>query len=141
MTTNANSWSETVISVAWAAEETNLVVWTFAAPWTFDEFRAAQQQSNAMTDGVEGRVDMLYITSAEQFIPLRALTNLRNIINSRHPRQRYAVIIGAKTYLVTLMTSLAELIPGFGAYLRFARTEAEAYTIIGKLREQANLVD
>ncbi|MCA0455620.1 MAG: hypothetical protein LCI00_16715 [Chloroflexi bacterium] len=130
-----------MISVAWAAEETNLVVWTFAAPWTFDEFRAAHRQTNTMIDGVEGSVDMLYITSAQQFIPLRALTNFRTIIHHRHPRQRYAVIVGAKTYLVTLMTSLTELIPGFGAYLRFARSEAESYTIIGKLREQTKRVD
>lgn len=130
-----------MITVHWATETTNIIKWTFTAPWTFDEFRAAQQQTNALIDGVEGYVDCLFITSAEQFIPLRAITNLRSIISIRHPRQRYAVFVGAKTYLVTLMTSLTELIPNFESYLRFVGTEAEAYTLIAKLREKLGLTE
>lgn len=123
-----------MITVHWSSETTNVVIWTFTAPWTFEEFYKAKNHVDMMIDTVEGYVDSIFIPSKGQPIPHGSLTHLRNLIINRHERHRYLVIVGPRVFLVTLLNILTELIVGLDLHLRTAKTESQAYQIIEQQR-------
>ncbi len=125
-----------MIQVEWAANHENIVIWTFTAPWTFDEFHQAKNQVDTMINTVEGFVDSIFIPSKGQPIPYRSLSQLRNLIINRHERHRYIVIVGPRVFLVALLNVLTELIMGLDLHLRTAKTESQAHQIIEQLRSE-----
>ena len=100
-----------MIAVEWSLEEPNVVIWKFTTPWTFNEFHAAKERVDAMIDGVEGLVDSIFLTTAEQRIPPSAVAHLRKIIEHQHKRHRYIVVVGAKSFLVTIIGIINQLFP------------------------------
>lgn len=121
-----------MINVQWSKIEKNVIIWKFNPPWTFEDFDAARAESYAMIDSAEGNVDIIFLTSEAQYIPPGTIAYLRKNVIHHHPRHGYIVVVGAKTHLMTLLNCLTELVPGFANYLRFARTQTEAYVVIAK---------
>ena len=127
-----------MIDVNWNDSANNIVVWKFTAPWTFPEFYAAQKEVDAMIDTVEGYVDSIFLTSLEQKIPLYGLTHLRKIIAQQHKRHRYTVIVGARTFLSSLLKLISEYVPNFKSQLHFAASQADALSLLSKIRASQN---
>ncbi len=124
-----------MVEVEWEPSTENVMIWKFTAPWTFDEFRSAKDQVDAMIDGVDGYVDSIFLVSNGQAVPRNTLPQLRKMISQAHERHRYIVLVGVRIYLATLLKILGELIPNFEPYLRVASTKAGAILIIQKLRQ------
>lgn len=108
--------------------------------WTFDEFYASQKQVNSMLDKVEGYVDIIFVANAEQKIPAYGLSHIRKIVSLRHERHRYTVVVGAGSFLMSLLKVITEFIPSFKPQLYFAPSQAEAYRLISEMRELQNPV-
>lgn len=126
-----------MVEVGWEPSTENVIIWKFATPWTFDEFRSAKNKVDAMIDQVEGCVDSIFLISAGQVAPKNALTQLRKMISEAHERHRYIVLVGVRVYLATLLKILGELIPNFEPHLRVASTRAGAIQMIKNLRQTA----
>jgi hypothetical protein len=108
--------------------------------WTFDEFYASQKQVNAMIDTVEGDVDIIFVASAEQKIPAYGLSHMRKLVALRHGRHRYTVVVGAWSFLISLLKVITEFVPDFKPQLYYAPSLAEAYRLISEMRELQNPV-
>lgn len=125
-----------MITVEWGNTDHDLVVWKFTTPWTFEEFSRAQQVMYDMVAETNGKVDAIFLTSTEQQIPQGAISYLRKVIFKYHPQLNYVIVVGAQTYLLSLLHSLSEMIPGLHHHLMQARSLHEALHLIEKLREQ-----
>ncbi len=114
-----------MIEIKWSQQASNTVVWTFTAPWTFEEFYDTKLRVDAMIDSVEGIVDSIFLTTPEQKLPPRAVTHLRNIVAQQHKRHRYIVVVGAKTFLSTLINVITKLVPNADLQFHFVCNQSK----------------
>ena len=124
-----------MIEVGWDNTEKNIIIWTFSAPWTWDEFYDIQSKQHSMIDEVTGIVDSIFITSTEQNIPFSAFTHLREIMAKSHDRDGIFVVVGARPFLATLLNIVAQMLPNFTSRIILVGDKAEAYRLIAKVRE------
>lgn len=126
-----------MIEIEWGNAEHNVIVWTFHAPWTFEELHAAKQKVDVLIDAVEGDVDGIFVTTHAQSIPPTAINNLLKIGSARHPRYRYTVMVRARSFLTVLLDVAGQLVPHFKTHLYHTKTLPEAYALLEKLRSES----
>jgi hypothetical protein len=125
-----------MIQVQWANPEKTIVLWEFTSQWTWNDFFAAKKEVDVMIDSIEGIVDSIFLTSADQKIPSNAIANFRSIIAKRHHRHDLIVLVGSKKFLTSLLQTVINFMPGIHHQIHFVNSQVEAYNVIEQAQQR-----
>jgi hypothetical protein len=125
------------VSTTWDNEAKNTVLVTYSTKWTWDELYAAMDRLNAMTDTVEGTVDVIQDWRLSPRLPLNAMLHAKNLISKFHPRVGTNVYVGMNPLVTGIWNSFVQVYPSALRGKKFlnAPTLEEARNLLGKGRE------
>ena len=126
------------ITNTWDNEEKTIIHQAYVGTWSWDEFDAAQQESGAMLDSVDHRVDLIINIEKSTIPDVRtALTKFPDIANVpalTHPNAGLAVIAGARQLAATLIEAFGEFYKPAADKIEIAATLEEAHELIAEHR-------
>lgn len=106
------------VTVAWDSEERTLMRYTIVEPWQWDEFYTTLAEGRAMRlqENV-AVIDIVFDVTQARKIPFDALTQInimgrRDSIVGSHVRR--IVIVGANTFLQSILTMVGRVAPRLG---------------------------
>jgi hypothetical protein len=120
------------ISVAWYDNTQTILVWVFPERWTWEDYGAAQQTSNALADSVAHIVDVIGDLTGSKSLPPTAVNAYRNSLDRSTQNLDLIVLVGSSSFIRTMVSVLKAIVPGkvAGANLTFADSIPEAYSLI-----------
>jgi hypothetical protein len=130
-----------VITVGWADPQQHIILVTYHdVGWTWADFSEAIKQQNSLIDSVTHIVDIVVDVQNSNWMPREGslLGIMENLSTSRHPRQRYTVIVGARGFLASVVNGLMKLRKAELRDFHFAPTLDGAYTLIKQLESGEN---
>ena len=112
------------ISVEWDNEQHTIVRWIFDRRWTWDEFSAAQKESNQLLEKVDHPVDVIGDLRNSSGLPANALTAYRGFVNTTVENLDLIVLVGAGRFVKAMVTVFVRVMPGKvpGTHFVFADT-------------------
>lgn len=96
------------IHVSWFNPSKTILMWELTAPWNFDEFSAAAQNSHQLVEQTNHLFDLLVISNRVSMPPLSVHT-LKDQMRAVHPRQRFMVLVNPSDFGKTLLTLYKQL--------------------------------
>ena len=126
------------IDVFWDQILERVIYWQFQGSWTWKEFEAAQKLANTLIDQHAGTVDVIMDLRESGHLPKDALSQIKQRLETRHPRVRFTAVIGAGMVLRNLYQMLHRIFPHhlFQIQASFVDTPGEAYATITDQRAQ-----
>ncbi len=120
------------ITVTWANEQKTAFNWQFQGQWTWLEYSEAMKQSNAMSDEVSHRIDVIVDLRQSGMIPSNALSYVR-FERAEHPEKMGRIaVVGASIFVKTLIDILSRLNQNFQSRFRVVKTMEEAQQILAR---------
>lgn len=132
------------VSINWANDERTIVTYTFAEPWTWDEFYRCWDWLKAELDASTQPVSIIMDMRGVTRIPPDIMKHIKTIVSQIHPNfSRTTVYVGAgmlKTlYPVMLRQFAPEMVGQVQAF--FAPTLEEARQLLDDWSSQPKLKD
>lgn len=129
------------VKAMWLDDEKTIISYLFEGAWTWDEMRAAIQQSNALMDTVNYKVDFIADLRKSGLLPSNVLANVRDTAVQQPPHVNYSgltVFVGTDTLVQTLMNIALKLYQWLrNEYIyTFVATMDEAYELIARSRQE-----
>ena len=126
------------IKTQWDNEARTVLRWVFEPPWTWEDYAAAQDESNGMLQGLDYKVDVIGDISASAGLPANALTAYRSLVGRTAPNIDLIVLVGANIFIRGMVGIFMKLVPRAtpGANFAFAPTLEEARRIIQTHQEK-----
>jgi hypothetical protein len=114
------------ITVQWDNQEHTLLRWDFVEPWDWDDFLAAQKASNDLISSVPHTVHIIGDVSRSHHLPTGAIARFRTYKRDDPPNAGRVVIVGASTYIRTIVETFRGMFPKTGGNFTFANSLDEA---------------
>lgn len=114
------------ITVQWDNEEHTLLRWDFVETWDWDDFLAAQKASNDLIGSVPHTVHIIGDVSRSHHLPPGAIARFRTYKRNDPPNAGRVVLVGASTYIRTIVETFRGMFPKTGGNFTFANTLDEA---------------
>lgn len=119
------------IIVEWANPERTVLLYRVVQHWTWDDFHAANQQSNDFFASVDHPVDLICDFSTSQTIPPRVLSNIGRALRQKRPSNvRQIVAVGITGLMRNLADVLRTLYPHATANVIDAHTIDHAFRLL-----------
>lgn len=132
------------VSISWANDDHTIVTYTFADPWTWDEFYRCWDWLKAEMDASDQPISIIMDLRAFRTIPPDIMKHLKGILVQMHPNfSRATAYVGAgmlKTMYPVVLRQLApEMVGQVQAF--FAPTLEEARQLLDDWGSQQKLKD
>ncbi|MEO8609079.1 MAG: hypothetical protein ABI690_14410 [Chloroflexota bacterium] len=114
------------INVQWDNEEHTLVRWDFIETWDWNDFLAAQKTSNALISSVPHKVDIIGDVSRSAYMPPGSIARFRTYRRDDPANAGRVVLVGANTYVKTIVEIFRGMFPNTGGNFTFANSLEEA---------------
>ncbi len=126
------------VHISWDNNTQTTIRMEFVGEWTWDEVHRALAKNVEMLDSVDHSVNAIVDLSKSMGAPTLVLTQLRSIVQNRHPRSNMTVLVGANDMLMTFWKIFLQ---AYGRITRsnrysYAKTVAEARDLIAAKTEQ-----
>jgi hypothetical protein len=123
------------ITVSWDNEAKNIIRYDFQGRWTWEDFYAASAQAFAMTRSVTHRVDAISNFHEGAVLPPNAMYHFRHAMISAPPNRGVNVIVGATTFVKTLIKIFSNLNKRLGQRLVLANSLDDARMLLAARRQ------
>ncbi|NWF68279.1 MAG: hypothetical protein HXY40_04275 [Chloroflexi bacterium] len=120
------------VSVSWDNDAHSIIHFQMSAPWTWDEYRSADEQAQRLMDAATHKVDIILDFSGGMHLPSSDLKYVRRAGQLTHPQQGLVVVLGVNAFLRALGTALETFFPGAAKNRRMAASKEEAYRMIAE---------
>lgn len=128
------------VDVNWADSSRTCILVTYPDGWTWDEFKQAGVDAEALLAEVDYDVDIIHHVTAS--IPANTLSQIPEIARTSpsliNPKIRYAIVVGASRYLEMAYRMFRNIYPQLTARLMMAETIEGAYQLIAEKRAEAS---
>jgi hypothetical protein len=118
------------IKVQWDNEQHTLVRWDFMGVWNWSDFLAAQNESNALIKSVSHTVDIIGDVSQIHRVPPGAIGQFRIYRRNDPDNTGRVVLVGANTYIRTIVEIFRGMFPNTGGNFTFADSLEEARSLL-----------
>lgn len=118
------------IKVQWDNEEHTLLRWEFMGVWDWDDFLAAQKESNDLINSVPHTVDIISDVSKSQHLPPGAIGRFRTYRRDDPENTGRVVLVGASIYIKTIVEIFRGMFPNTGGNFSFANSLDEARSLL-----------
>ncbi|MBZ0286662.1 MAG: hypothetical protein K8I30_03540 [Anaerolineae bacterium] len=114
------------ITVQWDNEQHIILRWDFIDPWDWNDFLAAQKASNALISSVPHTVHIISDVSGNHQVPPGAIARFRTYKRDDPPNAGRVVLVGASTYIRTMVEIFRGIFPNTGGNFTFADSLEDA---------------
>jgi hypothetical protein len=114
------------IKVQWDNEQHTLVRWDFLGVWNWNDFLAAQNESNTLIKSVPYTVDIISDVSQIHPVPPGAIGQFRLYRRNDPENTGQVVLVGANIYIRTIVDIFRGMFPNTGGQFTFANSIEEA---------------
>ena len=118
------------IKVQWDNEEHTLLRWDFVGIWNWNDFQAAQKESNALINSVSYTVDIIGDVSQSHHVPPGAIGQFRTYRRNDPENTGRVVLVGASIYIKTIVEIFRGMFPNTGGNFTFANSLDEARSVL-----------
>lgn len=120
------------VEVRWTNAEQIVLLYTFSAAWTWDEYYAATTRGRAMVESVDHMVVTIIDLSASRALPPGALTHLRRATTHQHPNLGPVILVGLNRFIRAMSDMLSRIYPLAAQKVRIVATLDEAYALLAE---------
>jgi hypothetical protein len=121
------------INVQWDNEQHTLLRWDFIGVWNWDDFLAAQKESNDLITSVPHKVDIISNVSQSHHLPPGAIGRFRMYRRDDPENTGRVVVVGASIYIKTMVDIFRGMFPNTGGNFTFANSLDEARSVLGNV--------
>lgn len=118
------------INVQWDKEQQTILRWDFMGVWDWDDFLAAQKQSNNLINSVAHTVDIIGDVTQSYHLPPGAIGRFRTYRRDDPKNTGQVVVVGASVYIRTMVDIFRGMFPNTGGNFTFANSLDEARSIL-----------
>lgn len=123
------------ITTSWADDNQTIIVLEFKAPWTWNEYYQALDDTWRMFEQVAYTVDMVFDFTRGSRLPPGAFGHLRRSTARQHPRTGIVVVVGINAFFEVIGIVMNRLFPEKARKVRAANDRETAYQIIADVRQ------
>lgn len=124
------------ITVEWDNEAQTVLRYTFASPWTWEEYQMAIQQAWDMAGTVDHPTDTITDLSHSRLLPDNLFRNVRQSVVEIPESTRTVVLVGGGLIVEMMLGAMRRLYRSHTQKFFHARTVDEARALIRRRREE-----
>lgn len=117
------------VYVGWDNDEKTIVHFRFEKNWTWEQFFEAKAQAQDLMSSVPHKVAVILETVHDGAIPYNFLANVRRGFRTKHPQNVFVVIVAARPFVRTIISTFRALLPPMSTPIEIALSLDEARTL------------
>jgi hypothetical protein len=127
------------ITVDWDNVERTAVRMNFEARWDWSDYGTAQKICNALIQSVSHTVDVIADIHCSPHAPHDVIVYYRNYTRTRPENTGQIILVGASTFVRSLVQTLLQLLPNAGTRFAFADSLEDARRLSAQGRRRVTL--